>query len=272
MARIGLIAGKGELPAIWARAAGEKGNEVYAFPLVEEADNPLEGIAAKVSYVNIGALDSLIAQLSRYEIKKVVMIGKVEKTRFFQDLNLDGRMKRLLAGLKELNDDAIMLAIVRELAREGIEVIEQSTYLEDLFPEPGVLTSHEPDEELLADMRYGFKMAREIGRLDIGQTVVVKDRAVLAVEAIEGTDAAIQRGGLLGGPGVVVAKVSKPRQDWRFDIPTVGANTLSNLIAVKARGLVIEAGKTFLLARERIIEEADRNEIVIMAMDSNPPE
>lgn len=263
--KIGLIAGKGRLPAIWARAAREKGNQVYAFLLQEVVDYSLEGIADRLKTVKIGDLDKLLRLLLQEGIKKVVMIGKVEKSLLFQEPDLDERMQGLLSNLRVLNDDAIMLALIREFEKEGIEVIKQSIFIEDLFPEPGLLTSDQPGEELLADMKYGFRMAREIGRLDIGQTVVVKDRTVLAVEAIEGTDAAIQRGGALGGPGVVVAKAGKPQQDWRFDLPTIGMETLNNLIAIRASGLIIEAGKTFLLDREAIIEKAEKNGISILS-------
>lgn len=268
MERVGVIAGKGFLPSIWVKAAREKGNRVYAFQLSEVADYSLEGIADQVKYFSIGELNNLIQSLHTLDIDKVVMIGKVEKSLLFSDIKLDNRMKGLLAELEVLNDDSILLAIVEELASEGIEVLKQSTFIEDLFPEPGVLTSLKPDEQLLSDMTFGFKMAREIGRLDIGQTVVVKDRSVLAVEAIEGTDQAIKRGGEIGGPGTVIAKVSKPGQDWRFDIPTVGLTTLQNMIAIKARGLVIEAGKTFLIDKTKLLEKAEENGLVVMALDT----
>ncbi|MCG8515451.1 MAG: UDP-2,3-diacylglucosamine diphosphatase LpxI [Halanaerobiales bacterium] len=265
--KIGLIAGQGSLPMLWTKAAQQKGYRVYAFPLLEQVDHSLTGIADQVSGVNIGALNDLINTLHQYDIKQLVMIGKVEKSLLFKGLVLDSRLEGLLAGLKQLNDDSILLGIVSELAKEGIEVLPQSFLIEELFPRKGVLTSRPPDQKLLTDLNYAFKIAREIGRLDIGQTVVVKNRTILAVEAIEGTDQAIIRGGELGGPGIVVAKVSKPQQDFRFDIPTIGETTIEKLIAVNASGLVIEAGKTFLLAREQVTSLAEENGIVIMARD-----
>lgn len=266
MTRIGLIAGQGDLPSIWARAARAKGKEIYAFPLFEDTQRSLAGLVDQINYINIGALDSLIRALLVNEIDKVVMMGKVEKTILFNNFVPDGRMGRLLENLEMLNDDNILLGIVNELADEGIEVISQSTFMEHLLAEEGVLTSAQPDQDVLEDMYYGFKMAREIGRLDIGQTVVVKRKAVLAVEAIEGTDKAIIRAGQLGGSGAVVAKVSKPQQDWRFDLPTVGKTTLKNLKKIKARGLVLEAGKTFLLNKDKFIKEAEEMGLAIMAM------
>lgn len=267
MSKIGLIAGRGMLPSIWAKAAKAKGNRVYAVQIIEEADSSLEDIADQVKPINVGNLDQIINFFKSRQINDVVMIGKADKSLLFQKgLIVDRRMKRILAELPQLNDDDIMLAIVRELAGEGIVIIKQSRYIEELFPEAGILTSIKPDEQLLSDMKYGFKMAREIGRLDIGQTVIVKNRAVLAVEAIEGTDNTIKRGGKLGGKGVVMAKVSKPSQDFRFDIPTVGRTTLDNLINIDAGGLVIEAGKTFLLDKESFIQQAEKNGIVVMAV------
>lgn len=267
MSKIGLIAGKGYLPVLWAQEAGKHGREVYAYQLFDDpVDYLLEDSVDQVKKVNIGQLDQLIKTLCADQIKQLVMIGKVEKSSLFQGLTLDLRMKSLLGKLRDLNDDSIMLGIVNELAGEGIEVIKQSTYLEHLLVGSGVLTKKQPDEQLLSDMIYGFKMAREIGRLDIGQTVVVKNKAVLAVEAIEGTDQAIIRGGRIGGSGAVVAKVSKPQQDFRFDIPTVGETTLSNLIGIKAGALVIEAERTFLIDKESFINEAEGNGIIVMAL------
>jgi UDP-2,3-diacylglucosamine hydrolase len=267
MNRIALIAGRGRLPLVWAEAARKKGIEVFAFPIIEEIDTPLKDLVEAYLPVNIGTLDRVIGLIKNYMINKVVMIGKVAKTHLFIGMEMDKRMKDLLSGLDQLNDDSILLAIVNELEKEGIRVLKQSTYIEDLLAEAGVLTSIQPNKELYNDMKTGFELAKEIARVDIGQTILVKNRAVLAVEAIEGTDEAIKRGGFFGGKGAVMAKVSKPMQDWRFDIPTVGLTTIKNLIDIKARGLVVEAGKTFLLERERLIAEAENNNIAIVAMD-----
>jgi len=269
MSKIGLIAGRGYLPVLWAKSAQEHGEEVYAYQLFDPADYSLEESVDQVKKVNIGQLDQLIQTLLTDKIKQVVMIGKVEKSLLFDGLTLDIRMKKVIGELKDLNDDSIMLGIVNELAKENIEVVKQSTFLEDLLVSSGVLTNRQPDEQLLSDMNYGFKMAREIGRLDIGQAVIVKNKAVLAVEAIEGTDQAIIRGGQIGGPGVVVAKVSKPQQDFRFDIPTVGDTTLNNLIDIKAVALVIEADRTFIIDKDDFIKKAEENGITIMALKTS---
>lgn len=266
MKRVGLIAGSGKLPYLWAKMAAKNNCQLYYYPLLEEVDCLPEGLADVVRPINLGQLDNLIKNMRQDQIESLVMIGKVEKTHLFNGAELDIRFKTMLSGLKELNDDSILLALIEEFEREGITVLKQSTYLEELFPEPGVLTAGEIDEGLRQDMEFGFRMAKSIGQLDIGQTVVVKSRAVLAVEAIEGTDRAINRGGRLGGTGSVVAKVSKPQQDFRFDIPTVGEETMKNLIEIKARGLVIEAGKTFLIEKAKFIRIADENNIAVVAM------
>jgi DUF1009 family protein len=157
-----------------------------------------------------------------------------------------------------------MNAIVKELEGEGIKVLDQTLLIQPLLPAAGVLTKRQPTEAELADMEFGFAMAREIGRLDIGQTVVVKDRALMAVEAIEGTDACILRGGTLG-KGVIVAKTAKPAQDNRFDMPSVGTKTLESMIAAGATGLVIEAGRTLLVEKEKTLALADAHDITIVA-------
>lgn len=267
--RIGLLAGEGNLPQIWARAARERGREVYAYNLRNSANKALEGIADQVKNVDLALLDQLIKDLAADQIKELVMIGKVDKSLLFQEINLDRRFKALLGKLKDLNNDSILLGIVNEFTREGIEVLEQSLYLEDLVPGHGILTKNQPDEQLISDIKYAFKMAREIGRIDIGQTIVVQNRTVLAIETIEGTDAAIRRGGQLGGPGAVIAKAAKPQQDFRFDLPVVGEDTLNTLIEVKAKALVIEAESTILLDKELFIEKAAENGIVMAALNSN---
>ena len=266
MSRIGLIAGKGNLPLIWAKAAREKGVEVYAYQLVEVVDQPLEEYVSRAKKISVGKLDELIKTISKDKITKVVMIGKVEKSLLYQGINLDNRFKKLLADLEDLNSDSILLAIVNELINEGIEVAEQFIHLDKLLPKSGTLTSKKIDEKLMQDIKYGFKMAREIARLDIGQTLVVKNKAVLSVEAIEGTDATIQRGGRITGPGAVVAKVSKPQQDFRFDLPTVGDTTLNNLIDVKAKALVVEAELTLIIDRENFLKKAEENAIDVIAL------
>ena len=264
--RIALLAGAGDLPLIWARAAREKGREVYVYNLVERVNSLLEESADQVKTVKVGLLDELIATLLADGIEELVMIGSIDKTMLFQGVQLDRRFQLLLAGLENLNNDSILSGIVNEFIQAGLQVLPQSIYLEELLASAGILSSQQPDEQLLSDLQFAFKIAREIGRLDIGQTVVVQNRTVLAVETIEGTDQAITRGGELAGPGVVVAKVAKAGQDFRFDLPVVGEGTLNTLIAVKARGLVVEAGNTLIIDKENFLKRAEENGIVVAAL------
>ncbi|MFW5999430.1 MAG: LpxI family protein [Halanaerobiaceae bacterium] len=267
MSTVGVIAGKGKLPVLWTRRAAEKGHRVFVFALAEEPTEELFPGAEDVFSVNINQFGELLTRLEKTNVKDVVMMGKVEKKRLFTGEQPDACLQEILAGLEELSDENILLGLAHRLEKSGFTVLEQTTYLEDLLPEPGVLTSVLPEEKLMADMEFGFEMAREIGRLDIGQTVVVKDRVVLAVEAIEGTDLAIARGGNLGEGGITVAKVSRPGQDFRFDVPAVGPDTLSVLKKYGANGLVLEAGKTFILEKERFISAAAEAGIAVVALE-----
>lgn len=268
MAKLGLIAGDGNLPVLFAQAAVAQGIELVGITVTPEAiSDELDKAVDELYQINVGQLREIITTLQDEEVEEVVMLGKVTKELLFQGIELDQEFKQLLARLDEKNDDAIMLAIVDRLAEAGIAVSDQTKFIADLFPQPGVLTEIEPGAEVWEDMKLGFRQAKEIGRLDIGQTVVVKDGAVMAVEAIEGTDQAILRGGKLGQGEVVVAKVSKPKQDQRFDIPTVGIETLENLIKVDAAGLVIEAGETFIVKQEEFIKRAEEAKIPIVAIE-----
>ncbi|WP_027339491.1 LpxI family protein [Halonatronum saccharophilum] len=269
MAKIGLIAGDGNLPLLFAQGAKSKGINLVGITVTTKAKKQeLQSLLDVCHHIEVGQLSKIINILLDEGVNEVIMLGKVSKELLYQGVELDDRFKRLIYSLKEKNDDAIMLAIVKELMDSGIKVVDQTQLIERLLPQAGTLTNTKVEEDILDDMRYGFKMAKEIGGLDIGQTVVVKDGAVMAVEAIEGTDQAILRGGQLGANEVVVAKVSKPNQDLRFDIPTVGLDTLENLINVEARGLVIEAGKTFVVNQEEFIKRADKHGIAVVAMSS----
>jgi DUF1009 family protein len=176
-------------------------------------------------------------------------------------------MLSLIFTLPDRKDDTLMLAFIKELAKDNLEAFDQTALIKSLMPQVGVLTKRQPTEEELKDMRFGMEMAREIGRLDVGQTAVVKQLGVMALEAIEGTDACIRRGGELARGGAVVAKVAKPNQDLRFDVPAVGTKTIESMIAVGAKGLVLEAGRTLLVDRAKVIEMADANDIAIAVME-----
>ncbi|MDL2280588.1 UDP-2,3-diacylglucosamine diphosphatase LpxI [Selenomonadales bacterium OttesenSCG-928-I06] len=267
MNKIGLVAGVGRLPVEFARAASGMGFVVVAIAVVDGVDAELENTCDTYYRVNPGELDKLITLLKEENIKQITMIGKVTKELLFAGTEvLDVRMQMMLKNLENFNDDAIMLGILKELAIEGITVLDQTELIKRLLVRPGILTKRQPSEKEMEDIKYGFDMAKEIGRLDIGQTVVVKDKAIMAVEAIEGTDECIKRGGILGRGGITVAKTAKPKQDIRFDMPSVGPDTLNVMIEAKATALVLEAGRTIIIDEKRVIEMADDHEITIIAM------
>lgn len=268
MKTIGLLAGIGRLPVEFAHAARGMGFTVIAIGLLPNVDRELATAADHFHSISIGELDKIFMTLKEYHVEKVTLLGKVTKELMFTgQVAMDLRMKKLLFSLPDNSDDTIMLAFVKELAAENISVLDQTQLLKTLMLPPGVLTKRQPTNAQLEDIKFGFDMAKKIGGLDIGQTVVVKNLAVMAVEAIEGTDACIRRGGKLCGKGAVVAKVAKPKQDMRFDVPSVGPDTLRAMIDARASALVMEAGKTLLVAREETLALADEHHITVVVME-----
>ena len=267
MDRLGILAGTGKLPVECARAAQKLGYEVYAIGLLADSDPQIAQFTKDFQFISVAQLDAIFNYLAQNQIKQVTLIGKVTKELLFNGAVMpDARMLQLIMALPNRNDDTIMLAFVRELAKAGIHTFDQTKLIRKLMPRRGTITQREPSEQERQDMEFGFRIAKELGHLDIGQTVVVKNRAVMALEAIEGTDACIERGGKLAHGGAVVAKVSKPQQDNRFDVPTVGYRTIENMAKVGAVALAIEAGKTLLVEREQMIAFADEQGISIVAM------
>lgn len=268
MEKIGLLAGNGKLPVEFVRAARGMGICVFVVALVEDFERDLEQCAEKFQMISIGQLDAIIQYFKENQIAKVTMLGKVTKELMFSGtVKPDQRISAILASLPDYSDDTLMLAFVRELAKEGMQVFDQTALIRKLMVEEGTLTKNSaPTQREKEDIEFGFKMAKAIGGLDIGQTVVVKDAAVLAVEAIEGTDACILRGGKLGRGGAVAVKVAKPKQDMRFDMPAVGVKTIESMIEADVRVLALEAGKTLLVEREKVLALADKNGITIVAL------
>lgn len=257
MESIGLIAGSGSLPLILSEKIKEDGFKVVAIAFNGLSNNDLSQASDIIHWINLGELGRLIEILKGEGIKKAIMAGKVPKTLMFANIKPDLRALTLFMKLKDKKDDSILQALAEELRSEGIILEELPDYLSHLFSPKGVLTNRTPSEEEMKDINFGLILAKEIGRLDIGQTVVVKNQAVLAIEAIEGTDEAIRRGGRLGRGDVVVVKVSKPQQDMRFDVPVIGLKTMDALKDARAKVLALEAGKTILLDKEDMIREAD---------------
>ena len=268
MKSIGLLAGVGRLPVEVTKVARGMGMNVYAVGLVDGVAEDLAKAATDYKAINVAQLGSIIDYLKENSVTEVVMIGKVTKELLFSGEHSmpDARMLSLLASLKDRSDDTMMLAFVGELAKEGIKTFDQTMLVKFLMPQPGVLTKRQPTDAEKEDMEFGFRMAKALGGMDIGQTVVVKNKAVMALEAIEGTDACILRGGKLARGGAVVAKVAKPAQDNRFDVPAIGSKTIESMIKVKACALVIEAGRTLIVDREKALALADEHGITIAAM------
>lgn len=267
MANIGLIAGLGRLPVAVAQAARRQGHHVVAVSVTGQENGALRRSAATYRPIPFGQWDQVIQILRAEGVAQVFMLGKVPKHLLFAGASFDKRFLALLHAIPEKNDDAILSALVNDLAKEGLSVGEQTALVPELVPQHGFLSKRSPTESEWEDIRFGHRMAKEIGRLDIGQTVVVKGRAVLAIEAIEGTDQAIRRGGRLGKGGAVVVKVAKPQQDPRFDVPTVGLSTLRSMKAVGATALAVDAGNSFLLDRKKLLESADKAGIAVVAVD-----
>ncbi|MDI6785358.1 MAG: UDP-2,3-diacylglucosamine diphosphatase LpxI [bacterium] len=262
MRRVGIIAGEGRLPLIAAKELKKQAYDIVVVCIVSGLKKSLKEIANKVYEIEIGKIGEIIDTLNLHEVKDLVMLGKVKKQILYQDIVLDEKTISLLSKIKNKSDDTILKAIVEELEKEGIFVVDQTKYLKRLLPSKGVLSERKPNLRENEDINYGWEMAKGIAGLDIGQTVIVKEKAVVAVEAIEGTDKAILRAGEIAGADAVVVKVSKPQQDFRFDVPTVGINTMESIIEAKARVLAIESGKTLVVHKEEMIALANKFGIV----------
>ena len=267
---LGILSGVGHLPVEVARAAKSLGYRVVAVGLVPGIDAELADAVDVYYDINVGKVGKIISTLKKNNVTQVTMIGKVTKEVLYKAGAIipDLRAIKILASVPDRKDDTIMRAVVAELESEGMHVMDQKLLIKPLLPQPGVLTKRKPTAAELADMEFGFKMAKAIGGLDIGQTVVVKNQAVMAVEAIEGTDAAILRGGYLGKGGVIVAKTAKPGQDQRFDIPGFGTKTMESMVYAGATGIVIEAGNTLIVEREKVIALAEEHNITIVVHES----
>ena len=267
--RIGLIAGNGRFPIIFADNARKLGLFVTAVAHEGETEPELARHVDRIHWIKIGQLNKLIRAFQDDGVRQAVMLGGIKKTHVFSTVRPDFRALALAARLALWKDDDILREIAAELEREGITICESTFGLEGILVDEGTLTSREPSKKEWEDIRYGWDVAREIGRLDIGQCVVVKDRVVVAVEAVEGTDGAIIRGGELAKEGAVVVKRCKPQQDLRFDLPAVGPRTIDVMSSVKAAVLAVEAGKTVMLDGDLLIKKAEANGIAVVGIRDN---
>jgi len=266
----GLIAGNGDFPFLVLEGARSRGIEMAVIAIREEASPALEREAKRLHWISLGELSRGIELLHQEGVKHAVMAGQVKHNKIFSSIRPDWRLAKLLLSLPAKNTDSLIGAIARVLQDEGIELMDSTRFLGPLLPAAGVLTRRSPDDAEAADIEYGRKIARQIAGLDLGQTVVVRDRACVAIEAMEGTDETIERAArIAGGQRLVVVKVSKPRQDMRFDVPVIGTKTIAVMRRANATALAIDAGRTLLFERDALLGAADEAGIAIQAF---PPE
>ena len=263
--KYGLIAGNGSFPFYVLDGARQRGVEMVVAAIKEETDPTIEQHADRVEWVGVGQLGKLIGCFKREQITHVIMAGQVKHHQIFR-LNAlpDLRMVKLLARLPKRNTDSLIAAIADELGREGIALVSSTVFLDHMLAKEGVLTRRPPNSDEQADLEFGYGVADSIAGLDIGQTIAVKSAAVVAVEAMEGTDAVIARAGQLAGSGVRVIKVAKPKQDMRFDVPVVGVSTIEAMRATGATLLSVDAGKTLMIDGDAIFQAADDAGIAIV--------
>ena len=269
MSKVGLIAGIGNLPVEFMRAAQREGYEVVVISVVTDGAPELQAEANSYYQISVFKSDTVIKTFKKEGVTDVTMLGKVTKEHLYKKITTipDMRTIKILNRLRNRKDDTIMLAIVEELEKEGLRVADQTKYMRSLMPEVGVMTNRKPTEAESLDIQFGSTLAKQMGGLDIGQTVVVKEQAAMAIEAIEGTDACILRGGALAREGAVVVKTAKPDQDVRFDVPAVGMKTLQSMIDSQCKVLAMEAKRTIFVEQEAVLQKANELGIVICAVE-----
>ena len=268
--RYGLIAGNGRFPFLVVEGARRAGVSLAVAAIREETDPSIERAAAEaggsVVWVGVGQLGKMIRFFKREGVERAIMAGQVRHVQIFSGALPDVRMLRMLLRLPRRNTDALIGGVADELAREGVELIDSTYFLQDHLPREGTLTRREPGERERGDIAYGLEVAREIARLDLGQTIVVRSRACVAVEAMEGTDACVRRAGQLAKGRLTVIKVAKQDQDMRFDVPVAGVPTIQTMVEAGATCLCVTAGKTLLFDRAEMIALADRHRLAVVAV------
>jgi DUF1009 family protein len=262
----GLIAGNGQFPFLVLQAARDQGIDMAVIAIREEASPELEKVAARLHWVSLGELSRTLELLHQEGVTRAVMAGQVKHNKIFSSIRPDWKLAKLLLSLPLKNTDSLIGAVAQVLESEGVQLVDSTSFLKPLVPAPGVLTRRAPDAREAQDIAYGREIARQIASLDLGQTVVVRDRACVAVEAMEGTDETIERAArIVDGGSLIVVKVSKPRQDMRFDVPVVGLKTVEVMRRCRVTALGMDAGRTLLFDRARLIEAADAAGMAIEA-------
>jgi DUF1009 family protein len=267
MQKIGLIAGNKRFPIVFSEAARRKKYYIVAIAIKKDTSPQLKRYVNKIYWLGLSEFSRMFEIFKKEDITDVVMAGQISPQRLFsKEVAKDQQLKNLLSNLKDKKADTIFAAVADTLKEKGFQLLNSTILLEDYLPKKGTLTHLEPDFSVWEDVYFGLNLAKAIASLDIGQTVAVKDRAIVAVEALEGTDNLIRRAARIAQRGIIVVKVSKPHQDMRFDIPVVGLNTVKNLVKVNATCLAIEADKTLFIDKEESVKLADRNNISIVAV------
>ncbi|MCU0665530.1 MAG: UDP-2,3-diacylglucosamine diphosphatase LpxI [Candidatus Omnitrophica bacterium] len=267
MEKIGIIAGNRKFPLLFAKEAKKKGLGTVAIAIKGDTCRSISRLVDKVYWLDLSRFSRMFDIFKSEEVTKVVMAGQISPWRLFsKEVNNDPALSALLQDLKDRRADTIFAAIASKLEEHGITLISSTLFLEDYMPKKGQLTKNAPGFDTWEDVYFGFALAKEIALLDIGQAVAVKNKAIVAVEALEGTDNLIRRAGIVGGRKTVIVKVSKPCQDLRFDVPVVGLNTIKTMIHAGCSCLAFEAGKTLFIDPEQSILLAQRNDISIVSV------
>jgi DUF1009 family protein len=265
--KFGLIAGNGNFPFLVVEGAHKQGASLSVVAIKEETDRRIEEVAEKVIWVGIGQLGKMISFFKKEGVEKAIMAGQVKHVQIFSGALPDVRMLKMLWNLPRRNTDALIGGIADELAKENIELIDSTYFMQEQLAQEGVLTKRKPNEIELENVEYGLHIANEIARLDLGQTIVIRAKACVAIEAMEGTDATIKRAGELANGKLTIVKVAKPKQDMRFDVPVVGVPTVETMIQAGATCLSVTAGKTLIFDREKMLALADKHKICIIAVE-----
>jgi hypothetical protein len=267
MEKLGLIAGNRKFPLLLSQAAKQKNHHIVAIAIKGDTSPAIKNYVDKVYWLGLNQFSRMFEIFKQEGITKIVMAGQITPRRLFSlEVHQDPMLNSLLETIKDKKADTIFGAVAEKFKEFGLELIDSTTFVADLLPKKGALTHEAPCFEAWEDIYFGLDLAKEIALLDIGQAVAVKHKAVVAVEAMEGTDSLIRRAGLITGGGAIIVKVSKPKQDLRFDIPVVGLQTVKNLVKAGAKALAIEAGKTLFIDRDLAVALANKKHVCIVAV------
>lgn len=265
MDKISLAAGGGELPLEFVKSAKAKGLKVVVFAVEDVASPLLEKEADKVYWLKFGELSKVIFALLKERVRTMAILGKITRDVIYNKSEYDSASKDMFSKMNNKRDYSIMEGVTKKLAIAGIKVIDPSEYLSHLYPAKGTLGNITPSAQDEIDMKWGFDIAKHMAGKDIGQTVIVKEGTVIAIEAIEGTNAVIERAGKLAGAGCIMVKVSRPDQDMRWDVPTIGYDTIKKLVDNKFKGIALESGRMYFMQRDESLKLSNDNNLVIKA-------